>query len=257
MGTTTRCKWNRDKDWVHLSSGLPYYLTGKYLFFSDDPERLTHIAEQEMLEHAMPLATMPVKPRGKSYVLCLFDVDDARKAEVAERFADDYDDGEVAYRGWKPSKGVSWRGRTLTDDQYVGVVEVARVVRPEFDHGTITIPSTKVRDPTTIESAKRLAEKARCSEERADKTPKAPLTALPRENLRVGATNPHFLGRIDPLFLGGFEDVREWKRDDMHSVWSSHGAAQVTEDLNSILKGNPHNYETYPESEIYEGDIPF
>ena len=41
------------------------------------------------------------------------------------------------------------------------------------------------------------------------------------------------------------------------SVWSSHGAAQVIEDLNGILKGNPHNYETYPESEIYEGDIPY
>jgi hypothetical protein len=243
MGMTTRCKWNKDKGWIHLSSGLPYYLTGKHLFFCDDPERLVHLAEQEMLEHAMPLATMPLDPRGKSYVLCLFDVDDARKAEIAERFADDYDDGEVVYRGWKPSKGMSWRGRTLTDEQYVGVVEIARVVRPELDHSTIAIPSTKVRDSTAIESAKRLAEKARCSEERESQ----PL-------------RPNPLARIDPSFLGPFEGVRQWKRDDMHSVWSSHGAAQVIEDLNGILKGNPHNYETpyggY-ESEIYEGGIPF
>ena len=68
---------------------------------------------------------------------------------------------------------------------------------------------------------------------------------------------PNPLARIDPSFLGPFEGLRQWKRDDMHSVWSSHGAAQVIEDLNGILKGNPHNYETWPESEIYEGDIPY
>jgi hypothetical protein len=243
----TRCKWNKDKGWIHLSSGLPYYLTGKYLFFCDDPERLVHIAEQEMLDHAMPLATIPLEPRGKSYVLCLFDVDEARKAEIAERFADDYDDGEVVYRGWKPSKGMSWRGRTITDEQYVGVVGVARVVRPELDHSTIAIPSTKVRDSVAVESAKRLAEKARCSEEREGKA----LTALPPNQAPVR------VGRIDPHFLGGFEAVREREWGDMRSVWSSHGAAQVIEDLNGILMGNPHNYETYPESEIYEGDIPY
>lgn len=246
MGMATRCKWNKDKGWIHLSSGLPYYLTGKHLFFCDDPKRLVHLAEQEMLDHAMPLATIPLKPKGKSYVLCLFDVDDARKAEIAERFADDYDDGEVVYRGWKPSTGMSWRGRTLTDEQYVAVVEIARAVRPELDHSTIAIPSTKVRDSVTVESAKRLAEKARCSEEREGKA----LTTRPPETRPGG-------GRIDPYFLGGFEAVREREWGDMHSVWSSHGAAQVIEDLDGILKGNPHNYETYPESEIYEGDIPF
>ncbi len=199
-----------------------------------------------MLEHAMPLATMPLKPKGKSYVLCLFDVDDARKAEIAERFADDYEDGEVVYRGWKPSKGMSWRGRTITKEQYVGVVEIARVVRPELDHSTIAIPSTKVRDPVTVESAKRLAEKARCSEEREGKA----LTSRSSETRPGG-------GRIDPYFLGGFEGVREREWGDMHSVWSSHGSHQVIEDLNGILKGNPHNYETHPEDWGDHIGIPF
>ena len=233
-----RCEWKPHKGWEHLSTGLPYYLTGKYLFFSENPKLLVHMAEQEVLEHAFPLATMPLKPSGKSYVLCLFDVDNKRMREIEERFRDDYDEGgHIFYRGWKPSKGVSWRGRTITSEQYKQVFEIAKSKRPEL-HGlsspVVGIPYNHSFDPQKVEEARDLA-------------------------AWINNNRPSVVesGSLDRYNSGPLEPTREREWGDVHSVWSSHGSAQAIEDLDGMVKGNPHNYETWPESEIYEGDIPY
>jgi hypothetical protein len=226
-----RCRWKAHKGWEHLSSGLPYYLTGKYLFFSEDPKLLVHLAEQEVLEHAMPLATIPLKPSGKSYVLCLFDVDNSRLHEVEERFNEDYEEGgHVFYRGWKPSKGVSWRGRTVSDEQYKFLFEVAKRKRPEL-HGVnspvVGIPYNHSFDPDKVRKARELAS-------------------------WVSSNAPSLIkeGRIDSFDLGPFEAPREREWEDAHSVWG-HGRSQVLDDLDSVIRGNPLNFE------IDESDIPF
>jgi hypothetical protein len=87
--------------WV-LSSDRPNYkITGKYLFFSVDQDRLLEIAKNEILNHGFHRAKVNSKLLGQNteYVLCLYYKDDSRKYELAERHKTEYPD--VKYRYWK------------------------------------------------------------------------------------------------------------------------------------------------------------
>lgn len=92
-----------DGYWIWLRSSIrpDYEVTGKYLFFSKDRERLLQIAENEILNHEFHLAKVSSRLIGKSteYVLCLYSEDDSRKQELAQRQAAEYPD--VKYRYWK------------------------------------------------------------------------------------------------------------------------------------------------------------
>jgi hypothetical protein len=130
--TRFRCSWQNRKGWRSLSAGYSHYLNGKFLFFARRWESLAHLAEEEILSHGFPLATIPVKPKSESYVLCLFDVDESRQAELQARYDDDYDDDDVVFRGWKPSEGLTWQGGNLTAEQFREAQEAARRARPRL-----------------------------------------------------------------------------------------------------------------------------
>lgn len=75
-------------------------ITGKYLFFSVNRERLIALATKEILDHGFLLAKVPLlgKNIGEEYVLCLYFTDDSRKEELAQRYGQDK---EIRYRYWK------------------------------------------------------------------------------------------------------------------------------------------------------------
>lgn len=132
MTNTLRCSWSVKKGWRSLSAGFNHYLKGKFLFFGPQWEMLAHLAEEEILHHGFPLATIPMKPQGASYVLCIFDVDRSRTGELRKRFEEDYEDGEIVFRGWKSSKGVTWKGCNLTQDQFIQAQKAALRARPSL-----------------------------------------------------------------------------------------------------------------------------
>jgi hypothetical protein len=84
-----------------LSKEKPTYgITGKYLFFCDDKNKLIEIAINEMKNHGFHHAKVNDKLlEGQTeYVLCLYYEDDSRKHELAERNKQEYG---VKYRYWK------------------------------------------------------------------------------------------------------------------------------------------------------------
>jgi hypothetical protein len=87
--------------WILSLRPYDYKITGKYLFFSIDRERLIEIAKQEILHHQFHKAKVNSELLGKNveYVLCLYYKDDSRKHELADRCRDEYPD--VNYRYWK------------------------------------------------------------------------------------------------------------------------------------------------------------
>lgn len=87
--------------WVRSSDKPDYKIIGKYLFFSEDREKLLEIAKNEMLNHGFHRAKVNSRLLGKSteYVLCLYYKNDSRKYELAERQKVEYPD--VKYRYWK------------------------------------------------------------------------------------------------------------------------------------------------------------
>ena len=93
---------SQDTAWVRLEAKQepPYSITGKYLFFSEDPEALLRAAIAEIGEHGFHHAKISVSPppRGSEYVLCLYYSGDGRKRELARRNTDHYG---VKYRYWK------------------------------------------------------------------------------------------------------------------------------------------------------------
>ena len=76
-------------------------ITGKYLFFSENKERLLEIAKNEILEHDFYVAKVNNNLLGSNtdYVLCLYYHDDSRKYELAERYKER--DSDIKYRYWK------------------------------------------------------------------------------------------------------------------------------------------------------------
>lgn len=72
-----------DGFWIWLTSAEspPYDITGKYLFFSGNKERLIEIAKNEIIIHGFHEAKVNNELLGSNteYVLCLYYKDDSRK----------------------------------------------------------------------------------------------------------------------------------------------------------------------------------
>ncbi len=89
--------------WIYITSEKKpsYAITGKYLFFSENKERLFEIAKNEILEHYFHVAKINSSLLGSNtdYVLCLYYHDDSRKNELAKRYGDKFSD--TKYRYWK------------------------------------------------------------------------------------------------------------------------------------------------------------
>jgi len=75
-------------------------ITGKYLFFSEYKEELDKIAIDELENNGFFHAKINTDEhkKGTDYVLCLYDTDDSRKLELAEKYKEN---GAVKYRYWK------------------------------------------------------------------------------------------------------------------------------------------------------------
>ena len=73
-------------------------ITGKYLFFDENPEMLEKVANEEIENNGFDLAKRNVELSGTQteYVLCLYYKDDSRKHELAKKYI-----GKIKYRWWK------------------------------------------------------------------------------------------------------------------------------------------------------------
>jgi hypothetical protein len=95
-------KMEFDGYWDRLFSDSEpnYVITGKYLFFSEDREKLIKIAINEIKNHDFHRAKVnrELLEGQKEYVLCVYYKDDSRKSELAERNRQEYG---VKYRYWK------------------------------------------------------------------------------------------------------------------------------------------------------------
>lgn len=83
-----------------MPSPPPYEIAGKYLFFSEDKNRLLEIARNELLNHRFHRAKVNAELLGDNleHVLCLYYRDDSRKAELAQRNDSEY---QAKFRYWK------------------------------------------------------------------------------------------------------------------------------------------------------------
>jgi len=86
--------------WLLSEEKPSYRITGKYLFFSEDMDKLIGIATNEIENHGFHKAKVNVHLlEGQTeHVLCLYYKDDSRKHELAERNKQQY---SVKYRYWK------------------------------------------------------------------------------------------------------------------------------------------------------------
>ena len=75
-------------------------ITGKYLFFHEDPKVLSQVAIEEIMNNGFHLAKVNKKVLGanKDHVLCLYYQDDSRKNEMAEKYQNK---NGIKYRYWK------------------------------------------------------------------------------------------------------------------------------------------------------------
>ena len=75
-------------------------ITGKYLFFHEDPKILEEIAREEIENSGFEVAKRNTRLLGTSteYVLCLYYVDDSRKIELAKKYQEKTG---IKYRYWK------------------------------------------------------------------------------------------------------------------------------------------------------------
>jgi hypothetical protein len=87
--------------WIQSDNKTDYIVTGKYLFFSENQNRLIEIAKSEIMNYGFHLAKTNTEllENFTEYVLCLYYKDDSRKHELAERHTQQYND--VKYRYWK------------------------------------------------------------------------------------------------------------------------------------------------------------
>ena len=91
-----------DGYWIWLLSREKpaYEITGKYLFFSDNKNKLIEIAVNEIENHGFHHAKVNdgILEGQTEHVLCLYSADDSRKHELSERNKQEYG---VKYRYWK------------------------------------------------------------------------------------------------------------------------------------------------------------
>ena len=75
-------------------------ITGKYLFFHEDPEVLEEVAREEIENNGFEVAKRNTRLLGTSteYVFCLYYVDDSRKMELAKKYQEK---NGIKYRYWK------------------------------------------------------------------------------------------------------------------------------------------------------------
>lgn len=73
-------------------------LSGKYLFFSEDQEKLLTLCRHEIENHGFKVAKVATNPRSGEYACCLYWTDDKRKHELGERYKNT--EG-IKYRYWK------------------------------------------------------------------------------------------------------------------------------------------------------------
>jgi hypothetical protein len=86
--------------WLRIEDKLTKIISGKYLFFSENKEKLLEIATNEIEKHEFQMAKVNDKLlKGQTdYVLCLYYGDDSRKQELFDRNKQEYG---VKYRYWK------------------------------------------------------------------------------------------------------------------------------------------------------------
>lgn len=86
--------------WLLSEEKPSYSITGKYLFFSEDKDKLIGIATNEIENHGFHRAKVNVNliEGQNEHVLCLYYKDDSRKHELADRNKLEYG---VKYRYWK------------------------------------------------------------------------------------------------------------------------------------------------------------
>ena len=94
-------KWKNETFWCHLiddalSKIQRKPITGKYLFFSEDQQKLVDLAESEVANHGFFRAKISTTGN-PDFVLCLYWMDDSRKNELAQR----HSGTGVKYRYWK------------------------------------------------------------------------------------------------------------------------------------------------------------
>lgn len=89
--------------WLFSEDKPDYTITGKYLFFDANKDKLIGIAINEIDKHGFHEAKVNDRLlEGQTeHVLCLYYKDDSRKHELAERNKREYD---AKYRYWKSDK---------------------------------------------------------------------------------------------------------------------------------------------------------
>jgi len=86
--------------WLFGEEKPDYEITGKYLFFSSDKDKLIGIATNEIEKHGFHEAKVnnSLLKGQTEHVLCLYYENDSRKQELAERNKQEYG---AKYRYWK------------------------------------------------------------------------------------------------------------------------------------------------------------
>jgi hypothetical protein len=86
--------------WGESDIKYNYKIIGKYLFFSDNSDKLLKIMFDEIEKYNFPLAKINHKLTGdhKEYVLCLYYKNELRDNELINRNNSKY---HVKYRSWK------------------------------------------------------------------------------------------------------------------------------------------------------------
>lgn len=92
---------SEDEYWTFVSRPISRddrLITGKYLLFSSDRERLLTIATDEIERNGFRLAKVSKEAVGGEHVLCLYYYDDSRKHELASKYRNV---SSLKYRYWK------------------------------------------------------------------------------------------------------------------------------------------------------------
>jgi hypothetical protein len=94
--------------WLFKKEIPDYKIMGKYLFFSQDKNKLIEIAKNEIMNYGFHQAKVnEVKEDGQmEHVLCLYYKDNSRKNELARRNNQEY---KVKYRYWKSDEDTQKR----------------------------------------------------------------------------------------------------------------------------------------------------
>lgn len=93
---------NSDGYWIWIESEEQpnYEISGKYLFFSEDKDKLIKIAINEITNHHFHMAKVNenIQDGHSDHVLCIYYKDNSRKDELAKRNREQY---KTDYKYWK------------------------------------------------------------------------------------------------------------------------------------------------------------